>query len=75
VRLNGKSLGTRAWAPYVWEIPKDVSLSGTVDVTVYTHIWNIFGNHERKGAKWDVKFWNPQHDSDSTPGLFSMGCF
>ena len=75
VRLNGKSLGTRAWAPYVWEIPKDVPLSGTVDVTVYTHIWNIFGNHERKGAKWDVKFWNPQHDSDSTPGLFSMWCF
>ena len=33
-------------------------------------ILNIFGDHERKGAKWDVKFWNPQHDADSTPGLF-----
>jgi hypothetical protein len=35
-------------------------------------ILNIFGDHERKGAKWDVKFWNPQHDADSTPGIFSI---
>ena len=25
----------------------------------------------RYSAKWDVKFWNPQHDADSSPGLFS----
>ena len=42
-------------------------------MTVYTNVLNIFGDHERAGAKWDVKFWNPQHDADSTPGLFSVG--
>ena len=42
-------------------------------MTVYTHVLNIFGDHGRKGAKWDMKFWNPQHDADSTPGLFSVG--
>jgi len=70
VRWNGADLGTRAWAPYVWQFPPGAATRGRLEVTVYTHVLNIFGNHERKGAKWDVKFWNPQHDEDSTPGLF-----
>jgi hypothetical protein len=71
VRWNGADLGTRAWAPYVWSLPSGAAPRGRLEVTVYTHVLNIFGDHERKGAKWDMKFWNPQHDADSAPGLFS----
>ena len=70
VRWNGADLGTRAWAPYSWHLPPGAATRGRLEVTVYTHVLNIFGDHGRKGAKWDVKFWNPQHDADSTPGLF-----
>ena len=73
VRWNGADLGTRAWPPYSWPLPSGAASRGRLEVTVYTNIVNIFGNQERKGAKWDVKFWNPQHDADSTPGLFSVG--
>lgn len=72
VRWNGTDLGVRAWPPYEWALPKNAASRGRLEVTVYTHILNIFGDHERKGAKWDVKFWNPQHDADSTPGIFSI---
>lgn len=72
VRWNGVDLGTRAWAPYSWPLPSGAASRGRLEVTVYTNIVNIFGNQERKGAKWDVKFWNPQHDADSTPGLFTV---
>ena len=72
VRWNGADLGTRAWPPYSWPLPSGAASHGRLEVTVYTNIVNIFGNQERKGAKWDVKFWNPQHDDDSTPGLFTV---
>jgi hypothetical protein len=75
VRWNGADLGVRAWTPYVWPLPDGAASHGRLEVTVYTNIVNIFGDHERKGAVWDVKFWNPQHDEDSTPGLFSAEFF
>ncbi|MBR2065758.1 MAG: hypothetical protein IJ983_01575, partial [Kiritimatiellae bacterium] len=53
--------------------PPGAARRGRIEVTVYTHVLNIFCDHKRAGAKWDVKFWNPQHDADSTPGLFSVG--
>ena len=72
VRWNGADLGTRAWPPYSWPLPSGAASHGRLEVTVYTNILNIFGDPERKGAKWDVKFWNPQHDEDSAPGLFTV---
>ena len=72
VRWNGIDLGTRAWAPYSWPLPSGAASRGRLEITVYTNIVNIFGDQERKGAKWDVKFWNPQHDDDSAPGLFTV---
>ena len=72
VRWNGVDLGTRAWPPYSWPLPSGAASRGRLEVTVYTNIVNIFGDQERKGAKWDVKFWNPQHDDDSAPGLFTV---
>ena len=72
VRWNGADLGTRAWAPYVWSLPSGAAPRGRLEVTVYTNVLNIFGDHQRKGAKWDMKFWNPQHDADSTPGLLAV---
>ena len=71
VRWNGADLGTRAWAPYVWHLPDNVPSCGRLEVTVYTHVLNIFGDHARPDAQWDMKFWNPQHDADSSPGLFA----
>ena len=72
VRWNGADLGTRAWAPYVWTLPAGAAARGRLEVTVYTHIWNIFGDHDRPDANWDMKFWTPQHDEDSAPGLFAV---
>ena len=71
VRWNGADLGTRAWAPYSWPLPPGAGSRGRLEVTVYTNVLNIFGDHGRPGAKWDMKFWNPQHDEDSAPGLFA----
>jgi hypothetical protein len=73
VLWNGADLGTRAWGEYTWQLPAGAEKRGRLEVAVYTNVLNIFGDHERAGAKWDVKFWNPQHDADSTPGLFSVG--
>ena len=73
VRWNGADLGTRAWGEYTWQLPTGAAKRGRLEVAVYTNVLNIFGDHARAGAKWDVKFWNPQHDADSTPGLFSVG--
>ena len=52
------------------ELPPGATQRGRLEITVYTHVLNIFGDHDRPGAKWDMKFWNPQHDADSTLGLF-----
>ena len=73
VRWNGSDLGTCAWGPYAWQIPPVAASRGRLEVTVYTNVLNIFGDHDRPGAKWDMKFWNPQHDADMSPGLFSVG--
>ena len=32
----------------------------------------IFGDHDRPDAQWDMRFWNPQHDSETAPGLFAV---
>ncbi len=72
VRWNGADLGTRAWTPYVWPLPDDAAMRGRLEVTVYTHVRNIFGDHDRPGANWDMRFWNPQHDSETAPGLFAV---
>ncbi len=71
VRWNGTDLGTRAWAPYTWPLPAGAAPRGRLEATVYTHVWNIFGDRDRPGANWDMKFWNPQHDSETAPGLFT----
>ena len=36
-------LGTRAWAPYSWHLPPGAARRGRLEVTVYTHVLNIFG--------------------------------
>ena len=72
VRWNGTDLGPRAWAPYTWPLPLGAAPRGRLEVTVYTHVWNIFGNRDRPGANWDMRFWNPQHDSETAPGLFAV---
>ena len=72
VRWNGADLGTRAWAPYTWPLPAGAASRGRLEVTVYTHVWNIFGDRDRPDAQWDMRFWNPQHDSETVPGLSTI---
>ena len=69
---NGADLGARAWAPYLWPLPAGAATRGRLEVTVYTHVGNIFGDPGRPGAKWDMKFWNPLHDDETSPGLFAI---
>ncbi len=69
VRWNGRDLGARGWAPYEWTLPADGARRGRLEIVVYTSVWNAFGDHERRDADWDARFWVPQHDVESAPGL------
>ena len=69
VRWNGADLGGRGWAPCEWKLPADAAKTGRIEVTVFTSVWNIFGERERPDAKWDTHFWNAQHDAESNPSL------
>ena len=71
VKWNGVDLGGRGWAPYEWKLPADAAKTGRLEVTVFTSVWNIFGERERPDAKWDTHFWNAQHDAESNPSLKS----
>ena len=69
VRWNGRDLGVRAWAPFEWKVPS--SAPGRLEITLFTSVACIFGDVDRPGAFWDVRFWTKPHDPEFVPGLLA----
>ena len=73
VALGGRELGTRAWAPFEWEVP--AGLKGkTVElaVTLRTSVAPLFGDGKHPEAAWPKKFWVPPPDPKPGVGLLAM---
>jgi hypothetical protein len=73
VALGGRELGTRAWAPFEWEVP--AGLNGkTVElaVTLRTSVAPIFGDWKHPEAAWPKKFWVPPPNPKPGVGLLAM---
>lgn len=68
VRLGGRDLGAKGWAPYEWEIP--AALSGrslNLEIDVITSIRPIFGSTRSPEAKLDHKLWVRPELADPSP--------
>jgi len=71
VRLDGRDLGAKGWAPYEWEIPADlVGKPLPLDIDVVTSVRPIFGDERSPDAKLDHALWVPPSlDNPSKVGL------
>lgn len=67
---DGVDLGTRAWAPYAWALPKGGAKR--IDLTVYTSVVNICGDVGHSRADWDLDFWLSPRDAENRPGLHGL---
>ena len=70
VKLGGRDLGARGWAPFEWEIPSD--LSGRklpLEITLKTSIRPIFGDETAPDAKLDHSLWTASQTTRHTLGL------
>ena len=75
VRLGGRSLGRRAWAPFVWTVPRE--LCGTrqrLEIAVTASVSAFWGALEVPGAEWQLRppdsWWGiPPRDPSRRIGL------
>ena len=73
VLIDGVDLGTRAWAPFVWKIPSDLTGKGRrLTVRVTTSMLPVFGDPQAAGAKWKRDFYQPPRTGETDPGLLSV---
>ena len=56
VKWNEVSLGTRAWEPFEWGLPKSAAGKGKLEITIYLPMVNMCGDENVKGVKWDSRF-------------------
>ena len=56
VKWNGESLGTLAWAPFEWALPRSAAGKGRLEITIYLPMVNMCGDENVKGAHWDSRF-------------------
>lgn len=67
---DGVDLGTCAWAPYAWALPKGGAKR--VDLTVYASVVNICGDVNHPRADWDLNFWLSPRGAENRPGLHAL---
>lgn len=73
VLIDGVDLGTRAWAPFVWNVPANrTGKNRRLTVRVATSMLPIFGDPEAPGAVWKRAFYHPPRAGESDPGLLSV---
>ena len=68
VRLGGRDLGAKGWAPFEWKIPTD--LCGRrlpLEIDVITSIRPIFGSEKSPDAKLDHALWVKPSLADPSP--------
>ena len=68
VRLGGRDLGARGWAPYEWEIPADlVGRPQPLEIDIVTSVRPIFGSANSPDAKLDHALWVRPELADPSP--------
>ena len=70
LRINGETIGKRAWSPFAWEITdKFKGMKVTLEIEEATSIGGIFGDfpklqHESKSPVWKVIAFVPGKNTD-----------
>ena len=68
VRFAGRDLGTRAWAPFEWEIPADLSgAPHPLEIDLFTSIRPIFGSETDPSAALDHGLWGASTFASPAP--------
>ena len=68
VKLVGRDLGVRAWAPFEWEVPPDCAgRKATLEISVSTSVMPMYGDHSV--GKWDSEPYHSVCGPDGPCGL------
>ena len=68
VKLDGKDLGVRAWAPFEWDVPADLAgKKAKLEISISTSVQPMFG--DPANGTWDMRFWNAVSGPDGPCGL------
>ncbi len=72
VKIDGRELGVRAWAPFEWELPADVvGKQVKLEITLHLPLVNMMGDVDAPGVKWDTRMWMAPRSWDYAAGLVS----
>ena len=70
VKLAGKDLGVRAWAPFEWDVPADLAgKKAKLEISISTSVQPMFG--DPANGTWDMRFWNAISGPDGPCGLLA----
>ena len=70
VKLAGKDLGVRAWAPFEWDVPADLAGKKVkLEISISTSVQPMFG--DPANGTWDMRFWNAVSGPDGPCGLLA----
>ena len=68
VRLGGRDLGVRCWAPFEWSIPDDLTDKVLpLEIEIATSVRPIFGSEKNPDAKLDHALWVASSSADPSP--------
>jgi hypothetical protein len=68
VKLDGKDLGVRAWAPFEWDVPAGLAgKKAKLEISICTSVQPMFG--DPANGTWDMRFWNAVSGPDGPCGL------
>ena len=63
-------MGVRAWAPFEWDVPADLSgKKARLEISVSTSVQPMLG--DEKAGKWDMPFLFDVHCTDGPCGLLA----
>ena len=70
VKLDGKDLGVRAWAPFEWNVPAELAgKKAKLEISVSTSVQPMLG--DPAAGKWDMRFWFAVSGPDGPCGLLA----
>ena len=70
VKLAGRDLGVRAWAPFEWDVPADLAgKKAKLEISISTSVQPMFG--DPANGTWDMRFWNAVSGPDGPCGLLA----
>ena len=70
VKLAGKDLGVRAWAPFEWDVPAGLAgKKAKLEISISTSVQPMFG--DPADGTWDMRFWNAISGPDGPCGLLA----